>query len=106
MPDSGNDGPGVEGTPANGVDVAQIQLVAFRQEGFLQIPFEQTIELVQSVLLLQESPQERGGTGVAVGAGVADPEGFAVGLPVGLSLGEAVGLPLGEEVAVAVGELT
>ena len=83
------------------VAVEQTQFTAFRQDGFLQIPFEQTMLLVQSVLSLQLSPQESGGTGVAVGVGVAeaDPDGLAVGLP----LGEAVGLPLGEAVAEPVG---
>jgi hypothetical protein len=53
--------------------------------------------LVQSALLLQLSPQERGGTGVAVGVGdeLADPVGLPEGDPVGLPLGEAVAVPVG-----------
>lgn len=66
--------------------VEQTQFVAFRQDGFLQIPFEQTILLVQSVLSEQESPQESGGTGVAVGLAVA------VGVAVLVGVGDGVGV--------------
>lgn len=51
-------------TPATGVAVAQIQLVAERQLGFRQTltppDVEQTILFVQSALLVQVSPQESG----------------------------------------------
>ncbi len=57
----------------DGVDVPHRQFVAFKQLGFLHRPFEQTMLFVQSALLLQLSPQERGGAGVAVAVGVGVP---------------------------------
>ncbi len=66
--------------------------MAFRQLGFLQIPFEQTILLVQSLSSLQASPQESGGVGVDVGLALA------------VELGELLGDPLGEPDGLSDGE--
>ena len=106
VPATGNSGAGVV-TPVTGgavevpegVDVAQIQFVAFKQLGFRQTPLEeQTMEFAQSELLLQESPQESGGTGVAVAVGVGVELGLpdTVGVGEGLTLGETLGDTLGD----------
>lgn len=77
VPDSGRDGAGVVVPPAtgvlvpDGVDVAHVQSVAFKQLGFLQTPPEtHTILFAQSELLVQLSPQDSGIAGVGVGVGV------------------------------------